>query len=261
MAVFCSLFSGSSGNCEYIGYNGNGILIDAGVSAKRIILALEDNQIDPGNILGIFVTHEHTDHIKGLRVFAKKYSIPVFCSHGTMMALQTDDKTLNELTITPFQNKVIIDGFIIERFDTSHDCEGSSGYRITTPDNRVAAICTDLGYISDSVKNSLCGCSLVMIESNHDASMLRNGPYPYSLKQRIASDKGHLSNTCCADILPELVSCGTTKIILGHLSKENNLPKTAYDCAVSFLALKGYQPDVDYYLQVASPEGGRMIVI
>ena len=261
MAVFCSLFSGSSGNCEYIGYNGEGILIDAGVSAKRINNALNENDIDPGSILAIFVTHEHIDHISGLRVFAAKHQIPVFASEKTICALQKDEKICNSLTLFSFENTISIGSFTVERFDTSHDCEGSSGYKVTTPDNKTAAVCTDLGYISEQIVQKLCGCSLVMLESNHDVSMLRNGNYPISLKQRIASDKGHLSNPSCADILPELVSSGTAQIVLGHLSKENNRPQLAYDCAVSFLALKGYHVDLDYYLQVAPDEGGRMMII
>ena len=261
MSIFCSLFSGSSGNCEYIGYNGQGILIDAGVSAKKLTTALELNNIDIKGILGIFVTHEHSDHICGLRVFASKHKIPVFCSEGTYKALAQDEKLILSVNITTFTKQVNISGFLVERFDTSHDCIGSSGYKITCPDGKIASVCTDLGCITEGVKSALIGSNLVMLESNHDPSMLRNGPYPFSLKQRIASDCGHLSNSCCADFLPDLIESGTTQIVLGHLSKENNRPKLAFDCATSFLKLKDYLPNRDYYLHIAPESNGSILVI
>lgn len=261
MSVFCPLFSGSSGNCEYIGYNGQGILIDAGVSAKRLTAALESNSIDIKGILGIFVTHEHSDHISGLRVFASKYKIPVFCSEGTFNALSTDEKLISSVDIKTFASVLNFGGFSVERFATSHDCVGSSGYKVTCPDGKIASVCTDLGCITEDVKAALLGSNLVMLESNHDPSMLRNGPYPFSLKQRIASDCGHLSNSCCADFLPELIESGTTQIVLGHLSKENNRPSIALDCATSFLKLKDYLPDRDYYLHIAPESNGSILVI
>ncbi len=261
MSVFCPLFSGSSGNCEYIGYNGKGILIDAGVSAKRISEALTAKSIDISGVLAILVTHEHTDHITGLRVFAAKHKIPVYASYRTVAALSADEKLTSSVSLVPFFKNVKIGEFTVERFDTSHDCEGSSGYKVTAPDGRIASVCTDLGCITSSVKDALLGSHLVMLESNHDVSMLRNGPYPLSLKQRIASDHGHLSNNCCADFLPELIDSGTVRIVLGHLSKENNRPKIARDCAISFLKLKDYLPDRDYYLHIAAETDGTMMVI
>ena len=261
MSVFCPLFSGSSGNCEYIGYDGKGVLIDVGVSAKKLTEALSENDIMPQNILGIFITHEHTDHISGLRVFASKYKLPVFCSQDTYNALAIDQKLMDTVDISTFDKVVSVGGFTVERFATSHDCVGSSGYKVTAPDGRIASVCTDLGCITDEVKSALLGSNLVMLESNHDPSMLRNGPYPLSLKQRIASDCGHLSNSCCADFLPDLIDSGTTQIVLGHLSKENNMPKLAFDCATKFLELKNYLPNRDYYLHVAGEKDGRIMVI
>ncbi len=260
MAILCPLFSGSSGNCEYIGYGDSGILIDAGISAKRLTAALEDNNIYPESIKAILITHEHSDHICGLRVFASKHHIPVFCSKKTKSALENDEKT-KSLGIIGFDCELNIDGYKITRFNTSHDCEGSSGFRIKTPDGKLIAISTDLGFISDEVKINLIGCDAVLLESNHDPSMLRNGPYPVSLKARIASDFGHLSNNCCAEFLPELIKSGTTRIILGHLSKENNRPQLAYQSAVNCLNLYGFTVDVDYSLYVASPDGGKPIVV
>ncbi len=260
MAILCPLFSGSSGNCEYIGYGDSGILIDIGVSAKRLTAALLDNNIKVENINAIFITHEHSDHIAGLRVFVAKRGIPVFCSSKTKAALERDEK-IKALDICDFESNVEISNFKITRFSTSHDCEGSSGYKIITPDHKSIAICTDLGYLSDEVKTNLIGCDAVMLESNHDPSMLRNGPYPLSLKARIASDCGHLSNSCCAEFLPELIKSGTTRIVLGHVSKENNRPQLAYQTAVNCLDVYGFTANVDYSLTVAAPEGGKPIVV
>lgn len=261
MSIFCPLFSGSSGNSEYIGYGESGVLIDAGVSAKRLTDAMCSNSFDPHALLGIFITHEHSDHISGLRVFAKKYGVPVFCSEPTMNALLKDDKLAAEVSIIPFSSKVELGGFTVERFPTSHDCEGSSGYVVHTPDNKRIAVCTDLGYVSDDVSNAIDGCNLVMLESNHDVSMLRNGSYPYVLKQRIASDKGHLSNACCATELVKLIQSGTTRFVLGHLSKENNRPSLALDSAISFLKLSGYEYNKDYTIEVASPCDGKTVIV
>lgn len=260
MAIFCPLFSGSSGNCEYIGYGDCGVLIDIGISAKRLTAALYENNISPDTIKAIFVTHEHSDHICGLRVFASKHNIQIFCSAKTKIALEKDEK-LKALGIFEFENAVEIGGFKVVRFNTSHDCEGSSGYKVTTPDGKTIAVCTDLGYLSDEVKSSLIGCNAVMLESNHDPSMLRNGPYPLTLKARIASDCGHLSNNCCAEFLPELIKSGTTRIILGHLSKENNRPKLAFDSAVDCLKLYGYTAEVDYMLTVATADNGKPMIV
>ncbi len=260
MALFCPLFSSSSGNCQYIGYGNSGILIDAGVSAKRITAALLENSIAPDAIKAIFITHEHSDHISGLNVFAARHHIPVFCSTKTKQALEKNEKS-RLLDIFDFENEIEIGEFKVSRFSTSHDCEGSSGYKIITPDKKSIAICTDLGYLSDSVKQSLLGCNAVMIESNHDTAMLRNGCYPLSLKSRIASDYGHLSNACCAEFLPELIKSGTTRIVLAHLSKENNRAELAYEAAVSCIKLYGFTVDIDYSLTVAAPFGTKPIVI
>lgn len=154
-----------------------------------------------------------------------------------------------------------IENFTLRHIRTSHDCEGSGGYIIGLPDERSVAVVTDLGYISDDIKNSISGCDLVMLESNHDINMLKKGSYPYSLKERILSDKGHLSNTACAALLPELVSSGTTRIILAHLSQQNNLPTLALSTSRASLVDAGFKENVDYILYVAPVFGGRMFTL
>lgn len=251
MAKICPLFSGSSGNCCYIGYAGSGILIDAGVSAKKIKTALDEIGVAPSSIGGILVTHEHIDHIGGLKVFSKQNSIPIFASEKTAGAVKS--KINLEAEINTVESNLDLCGFSIQRFSTPHDCEGSSGYVISLPDNRKVAICTDLGHITEEIHKAVTGCDLVIIESNHDVRMVENGPYPFELKRRILSDNGHLSNDCCADEVSKLVKSGTTRVILAHLSKENNLPMLAEACTEGYLKMCGIKRNSDYILSVAKP--------
>lgn len=261
MSRFCTLYSGSTGNCTYIGASSGGILIDAGVSAKRIEKALLERQIDLSTIKAIFVTHEHCDHIKGLRVFAKRTRIPVFASEKTAEALIQKGEIDQNIELKILSDSVLVAGMEVSRFDTCHDCEGSSGFIVKTSDGRKMTVCTDLGYVSDTVRQSLLGCDLVLLESNHDVMMLQNGPYPYIIKQRILSDSGHLSNVACAAELCGLVESGTTRIVLGHLSRENNHPELARTTARASLIDGGFKEDLDYILYVAKPRGNKMLVL
>ena len=253
MARFCPLFSGSSGNCLYIGSADGGILIDAGVSARRIEKALAAREIDPRSIRGIFVTHEHSDHTAGLRVLAKRYGTPIYASAGTRQAL-LDGGTVDECRLW---DETDLGNMSVTAFHTSHDCRESTGYCVTLSDDRRIGVATDLGVMTDEVREALAGCDLVHIESNHDVRMLENGPYPYPLKQRILSDRGHLSNEACATELPRLLERGTTRVFLGHLSRENNLPMLAQATAAAELAACGAQEGRDYLLWVAPPENGE----
>ena len=258
MAILCPLFSGSSGNVTYIGCQGAGILVDAGVSARRMDAALAAHDWDANALLGLFITHEHTDHISGLDVFARKHHLPVFASETTRQAILGAGIGTE---ITPFADTVALGGFTVTRFATSHDCEGSSGYVVHTPDGKRIAVCTDLGYVSEEVEAALTGCDGILLESNHDLAMLRNGPYPPFLKNRIRSDRGHLSNPSSADLIARLAQSGTTRFVLAHLSKENNTPDLALDCTRTRLALCGLEEGRDYLLTAAAPEGNRPVVI
>ncbi len=251
MARLCPLFSGSSGNSYYIGSRSAGLLIDAGRSARQLDGMLKLCGIDPLAIQGILVTHEHVDHVSGLRVFARKYGLPVFSSAGTLQALES---TLEGVETHTAEDGLQIAGMTVYPFATSHDCADPHGFRIRTEDGRIFALATDLGILSSSVKERLLGADFVVIESNHDREMLRSGSYPFHLKQRILSDRGHLSNDACAGFLPELAKSGTRRFLLAHLSRENNSPSLALNTSLSTLVRAGLVQNVDFLLGTAKPE-------
>lgn len=261
MAKVLPLFSGSSGNSWYISSGGSGILIDAGRSAKQITTALESNGIDPKTIEAVFVTHEHVDHVSGVRVFANKYNIPVFSSEGTHEEMVrknfVDEKTRCYIIGS---GGVDLSTMHVDRFPISHDCAEGCGYRVDMGGSTYA-LATDLGYVSDEVEQALLGCDAVTIESNHDVNMLRMGPYPYVLKRRIMSDKGHLSNAVCSELLPKLVKSGTKRFILAHLSRENNMPEIAYRESLNALNENNMELHSDFTLAVAPVECDGKAVI
>lgn len=261
MARFCSLFSSSSGNCTYIGSSGGGILIDAGVSAKQISLKLNGIGVDEKSIGAIFVTHEHSDHVKGLRVFASKFNIPVYATEGTIRELEKMGIINGKFPVMPIGDGIECNGQLVVPFRTSHDVAESCGFSVTTSDDRKICVATDTGIVTDEMKNALTGCDLALIESNHDIGMLRNGFYPYALKRRILSDVGHLSNVACGDFSAELVKSGTTRFILGHLSHENNMPALAYRTTKSALDCLGAVENSDYILKVAGSEQPETVVL
>lgn len=261
MARFCPLFSGSKGNSTYIGASGDGILIDVGVSGKALTAMLTERMIDVENISAIFVTHEHIDHIGGLHAVAAKYHLPVYASEQTLATLDEMGKLKNLEVHSINGAPVEIGGMSVSRFATPHDCAGSSGYCVTLPDGSRIAVATDIGHLTDEIKAALVGCDLVMLESNHDVMMLQNGPYPYPIKRRILGDNGHLSNACCAEFLPELVRSGTTRLVLAHLSRENNYPTLAMESARAALTAEGFRENEDYLLSVAPEAGGKLITL
>ncbi len=259
MSRIFPIASGSSGNCTFIGHKNDGILIDVGISCKAVTDALNQAAFDPKALKGIFITHEHIDHISGLRVFAKKHNVPVFASEKTACAILCQTPELEDC-LHVLEHKLDLGDMEIERFATSHDCEGSSGYAISLSNGRKCAVCTDLGVISAEVHSALSGCKTVLLESNHDVTMLQNGPYPPYLKNRILSEKGHLSNIACASELAKLVDTGTERIILGHLSRENNRPEIARGCTTASLMDKKMIEDSDYTLYIAPPKNGKAII-
>lgn len=252
MLTVIPLFSGSSGNCVYVKYGEEEILIDAGASFKRICLALSSVGTDIGKIKAVLVTHEHNDHVKGLEVLSKHTNIPIYINSASADSFYAGREELfsGHAVIADAGDTVDFNGFSTDIFKTPHDSAGSVGYRLNFSDGSRFALATDIGHLTDEIKEILFGCEQVYIESNHDVGMLKNGPYPYTLKSRILSKNGHLSNDACAEFLPFLVEKGTRKIVLAHLSEENNTPSLAYRTSAASLADAGFTPG-DVKLTVA----------
>ena len=248
---FCSIASGSSGNCIYAGSADTSVLIDAGISGKRIEQGLNDLELTTADVDGILITHEHSDHISALKVLLKRYDIPLYASRGTLEYLALNDKVPATASLNVIEDIIETDDFRVQRVATSHDAAEPCGYFITTPDGRRVSVVTDTGYLTDDARTAISRSHLAVVESNHDIDMLREGMYPYILKKRILSDNGHLSNAACAEAMPDFVGAGLTRIILGHLSEENNTPHLALNETVDSLNRAGMVLNADYTLDVA----------
>lgn len=262
MARFCTLCSSSSGNSSYIGTGNGGILIDAGTNAKQLTLALESISVSPETIHGIFITHEHTDHIGALRVFASRYHIPVYSTKGTLGAMDKNGHLKGDFSAEVINSDgVEINGMFVKSFRTSHDSAESCGYTVLLPDETKISVCTDTGIITQDIIDNVTGSDLILLESNHDKKMLNDGPYPYYLKQRILSNQGHLSNEACAEAACHFVNTGTTRLILGHLSRDNNTASAALAETSLALGRMGAVEGIDYMLSVAPVGTGERVVI
>ncbi len=262
MSRICPLFSGSTGNSTYIGTSKGSILVDAGGSMRGICNAIELVGGEYREIKAIAVTHQHSDHIKGLKTFLSRTDAALVASAETIEALISEGVVPPLTRVIEIGEKPIeIGGIVINRFATSHDCEGSSGYSFILPDGKKATVCTDLGVVTDGVRQAINGSDLLLFESNHDVNMLKNGPYPAALKVRILSEKGHISNATCASELGGFLSHGTTRFILGHLSLHNNTPLLARSAAESALMDIGAVNGKDYILNIAGVKGNGVTVI
>lgn len=260
MAKFYPLFSSSSANASYIGGRNAGILVDAGASCKKLLEALDRNGLQQSSVRGIFITHTHSDHVKGLRVLLGKLKVPVYATSQTLEKLIHDGNIPAGVQTETVETVAISCGDCeITAFPTMHDAQGSCGYRIHTADDKYCAVCTDLGVVTPEVRDAVQGCEMVLLESNYDPLMLRNGMYHPDLKRRIMSEYGHLSNEDSAQFAQYLVHSGTTRLLLGHLSPHNNTPELAAQAA--YTGLREFTNGLDYLLGIAPVEtqGGAVI--
>ena len=227
-----SLYSGSKGNCTYIRVDQDEILIDAGRSLRALTTSLASIGGDISRIKAIFITHEHSDHVSALEMLSKKFHIPIHITEdSSKKILATTSFVKNNIVCHPPVFTEQIGALTVRSFPTPHDSDMSVGYTVELPSGKKIGYATDIGCITNTIRENLLGSSAVVIESNHDVKMLENGPYPAWLKMRIGSKSGHLSNADCAAFLPELIQSGTKNIMLAHLSEENNAPDVALECA------------------------------
>lgn len=236
---FCSLASGSSGNCHLINDGKNFLLIDAGLSGKQIENKLKEVDVDPKNLSAILVSHEHSDHIHGAGILSRRYNIPIYANDGTWAGMECKIGNIKEENIKYFisNENFSIGDFNIRPYRISHDANEPVGFSIQRDSIKIS-IATDLGYISEDIMEEVRDSSLVILESNHDEEMLKAGSYPYSLKRRILSNIGHLSNEAAGNAIVDLVSKNVKSILLAHLSRENNFPELAIATVKNILESK-----------------------
>ena len=229
---FCNIASGSSGNCTYAGDDHTHLIIDAGISGKRIEAGLNELELTTPDMTGILITHEHTDHIGGLGVLARRYGIPIYATGGTIDAIRRmpryKDIPDHLYHVVKADQAFSLGDFEILPLAVSHDAAEPVAYRLENNGKR-ASIATDLGTYDEHIVRCMRNSDILMLEANHDVHMLEVGPYPYPLKKRILGDKGHLSNDLCGRLLTELISDRLQQVFLGHLSKDNNLEELAYE--------------------------------
>lgn len=263
---FCSIASGSSGNCIFVGTDHASVLIDAGISGKRVVDGLHGIDRDPGELDAILITHEHSDHIKGLGVLARKYGIPIYSSVGTIRALK-EQQPLGPVDESLFREIVPDRWFSVGELDirpfrVSHDAAEPVAYRFSCG-GKAVAVATDLGCYDDYIVDNLRDLDAVLIESNHDINMLQVGTYPYYLKQRILGSRGHLSNEHAGQLLGEILNDRMQTVMLGHLSKENNYEALALAtvCAEVTMGDNPYKAE-DFEINIAKrDEPSRMIAL
>ncbi len=229
---FGTIASGSSGNCLYAGNQDSHILIDAGVSGKRIKEGLEGFGVNPVELDAVLITHEHIDHISGLGVMARKYRVPIYATEKTLVQIERT-KSVGKIPTDLFRvvkpdDTYRIGDIHIRPFSISHDAQDPVSYVLGCGGIKIGMV-TDLGYFDEAIVDELKDSDILYIEANHDIHMLQVGPYPYYLKQRILGNKGHLCNEMAGRLIKELYSSRLKNVILGHLSRENNFPELALE--------------------------------
>lgn len=262
MLNFCSLYSGSSGNSLFVQSDNSKILIDCGVSSKKIEEALNEIEVDASSIDAILVTHEHSDHVKGLATFSSKFNVPVFSTAETFdnMEKVTSKIKANNLNYFKIDEKFCIGDLEILPFPIPHDAANPCGFNIFNNDKKIS-IATDIGHMNASILKKLEGSSFLLLESNYDTEVLKCCSYPFSLKTRISGPTGHLSNDIAGKTITYLLKNGLKTAMLGHLSKESNLPELAYTTTVNEILANGID-ESSFNLSVASRDfPGKLVTI
>ena len=253
MLKIAILASGSTGNCAVASDGVTHVLLDAGISAKRIHAGLRELGLSPADLSAVLVTHAHGDHVSGLRVLARGSGIPIFatppaCEEWYRRCPCAETRALFRLHEAGSAFEA--GSLAVRSFPTPHDAAGSVGYVLSGGGSSLA-LCTDLGRVTGEVRQAAAGCGTLVCEANHDLELLKNGPYPYVLKRRILGQKGHLSNEEGAELAAYAAERGTKAVVLAHLSRTNNTPKLAYGAAAARLRAMGREPGRDISLCVA----------
>lgn len=251
---FCPLYSGSSGNSIFVATDSSKILIDAGLPGKKIDEALRSIGESPEGLDGIFITHEHSDHIKGVGVISRKYDVPIYANDKTWAVMGASIGKIKEHNIKIMDRRSTVDikDLSIKSFVIPHDAISPVGYTVYSGKHQVS-VATDFGTYTEEIHSNIKDSQVILLESNHDVNMLKFGPYPYNLKRRILSEVGHLSNEDCGEAIANITKAGLGKrIILGHLSNTNNNPDLALETVLSVIREKGINEGQDVFLTMAN---------
>ncbi len=240
------LASGSKGNAIYIQSGGTGLLIDAGISARRIASGLAEIGVKPADLSGILITHEHRDHVAGLPVFCRKYGVPVYAKEATWYGLACR-REIEPVCCRILPETVRLGELTVDPFSIPHDAADPVGF-VLTNNGAKCTVATDVGFVTETVRAALADADVVILESNHDVNMLKNGPYPRMLQQRILSNRGHLSNADAAWTLAKLPPKPSMDVFLAHLSHENNTPNLAFNTVRDVLDTAGRLPSVRLFV-------------
>ena len=260
MLNFCSLYSGSSGNSLFVETENTKVLIDCGVSSKKVEEGLKSLDVEPSSIDAILITHEHSDHVKGLGTFSKKFNVPIFANQETLDNMEQQTVKINNKNINTFKvyDKFYIEDLEINPFSISHDAANPCGFNIFK-DNKKISIATDIGNMDAKTIKNLEDSIFVLLEANYDPDILKCSPYPYLLKRRIAGPTGHLPNEQAGKTISHLINSGLQSAMLGHLSKENNFPELAYKTVAEEIMNTAHS-ESSFSLSVASrTEPGKLI--
>lgn len=243
---FSVLASGSTGNAFYVESEKEKLLVDAGLSGKQMDRLFAEIQVDPASLSGILVTHEHSDHIKGLGIFARKYNLPIYANEKTWKAMEGSigKLTLDQKFVFNMEEVKTFSDMDVESFGVSHDAAEPMFYTFHHNGKKVALV-TDLGYVSERIKKTVENADAYIFEANHDVEMLRMGRYPWNVKRRILGDSGHVSNEDCGLALADIIDNNTKRIYLAHLSLDNNMKELARMSVGNVLQERGI--DIELY--------------